>query len=156
LVHSTPSITLPYPFSSQPSFFNSFQYTSLYALPSHLMRFYWWSIILFSFHPSPSSIDWFHCYKHVLYLCLYMIMLVFVHMFICGSVFHIWEKTCSFCVSNTGLLHLTWCPPTASVYLQTTSFSGWVKLHCVYLPQFHDPFISCRARGLFPKFGYCE
>jgi hypothetical protein len=29
LVHYTPSIILPYPFISNPPFFNSFQYTSL-------------------------------------------------------------------------------------------------------------------------------
>jgi hypothetical protein len=27
---------------------------------------------------------------------------------------------------------------------------GWVKLHYVYIPHFLDPFISCRASGLFP------
>jgi hypothetical protein len=37
LVCSTPFITLLYSFTSQPPFFNSFQYTSLYTLPSHLM-----------------------------------------------------------------------------------------------------------------------
>jgi hypothetical protein len=37
LVHSTPSITLPYPFTSHPPFFNSFQYTSLYPVPSYIM-----------------------------------------------------------------------------------------------------------------------
>jgi hypothetical protein len=26
---------------------------------------------------------------------------------------------------------------------------GCIKLHCVYIPQFLDPFISCRASGLF-------
>jgi hypothetical protein len=29
----------------------------------------------FPFPPSPSSIEWFHCYKHVLHLGLYMISL---------------------------------------------------------------------------------
>jgi hypothetical protein len=38
-----------------------------------------------------------------------------------GSAFHIWEKTCGLCVSESGLLHLTGCPPIASIYLQTTS-----------------------------------
>jgi hypothetical protein len=37
LVCSTPSITLSYTFTSCPPFFNSFQYSSLYPLPSHLM-----------------------------------------------------------------------------------------------------------------------
>jgi hypothetical protein len=33
---------------------------------------------------SPSSIEYFHYYKHALYLSLYMIVLVFVYMFIFG------------------------------------------------------------------------
>jgi hypothetical protein len=28
---------------------------------------------------------------------------------------------------------------------------GWVILHCVYIQNFLDPLISCRAPGLFPK-----
>jgi hypothetical protein len=43
----------------------------------------------FPFPLSLSSIEQFHCYKHVLHLSLYMIMLVFVYMFIFGSIFHI-------------------------------------------------------------------
>jgi hypothetical protein len=43
----------------------------------------------FPFLLSPSSTEWFHCYKHVLHLSLYMIMLVFVYMFIFGSTFPI-------------------------------------------------------------------
>jgi hypothetical protein len=51
LVHLTPSITLPYPFTSHIQFFKSFQYTSLYLLPSHLMLCD--IIILFSFSSFP-------------------------------------------------------------------------------------------------------
>jgi hypothetical protein len=32
----------------------------------------------------------------------------------------------------------------------------WVKLHCVYIPHFLDPFISYMAPGLFLKHSYCE
>jgi hypothetical protein len=49
-----------------------------------------------------------------------------------GSIFHLWEKKCCLCLSEPGLLHLTWYPPTASTYFPTIchySF-GWVKLHC--------------------------
>jgi hypothetical protein len=74
----------------------------------------------FPFPPSPNSIEQFHYYKHVLHLSLYMIMLVFVYMFIFGFIFHIWEKTCSLCLSEPDLLHLTWCPPIASIHFQTT------------------------------------
>jgi hypothetical protein len=37
----------------------------------------------------PKTIQQFHCYKRVLHLHLSMIMLVFVNMFIFGSIFHI-------------------------------------------------------------------
>jgi hypothetical protein len=109
LIHSTPSITLPYPFTFYSPFFSSFQYTSLNPLPSHLMLY---TITdaqssSFAFPLSSSSIEYFHCYKHVLHLSLCMVMLVFVYMFIFGSIFHIWEKTRGFCFSNPGLLHLT-------------------------------------------------
>jgi hypothetical protein len=58
----------------------------------------------------------------------FVYMLVFVHMFFFGSIFHIWEKTCHFCVSDPGLLHLTWCPPIASIYLQTKChYSLWMS-----------------------------
>jgi hypothetical protein len=100
LVHSFPSITLPYPFTSQPPFFNSFQDTFLYPLPSHLMLCNKAQSFSFPFPLSPSSTKKFHCYKHVLHLSLYMIKLVFVYMFIFGSIFYIWEKICIFCVSD--------------------------------------------------------
>jgi hypothetical protein len=29
----------------------------------------------------------------------------------------------------------------------------WIILHCVYIPHFLDPFIICRAPGLFLKLG---
>jgi hypothetical protein len=66
---------------------------------------------------------------------LYMIMLVFVYMFFFGSIFHVWKKTCRFCVSNHGWLHLTWCPPIAPIYLQTTFHcSLWLSNSplCIY------------------------
>jgi hypothetical protein len=43
----------------------------------------------FTFPLSPSSIEEFCCYKHVLHLSLYVIVLVFVSVFIFGSIFHI-------------------------------------------------------------------
>jgi hypothetical protein len=42
----------------------------------------YFDIFLFSFPSFPSSIEQFHCYKHVLYINLHIIMFVFVHMFI--------------------------------------------------------------------------
>jgi hypothetical protein len=114
---STPSIVLLCPFTSHPPFATAFNNASLYPLPSHLMLYCRTDALSFSFL---SSMESFHCSKHVLHMGLYMIMLIFVYMFIFGSIFHIWEKTCGLCVSEPGLLHLTWCPPIPSIYLQTT------------------------------------
>jgi hypothetical protein len=99
----------------------SFQYIPLFPLP--LQMFY--NIIdalsfSFPFPPSPSSIEWFHYYTHVLHMGLYMIMFSFCVYLSLGSIFHIWEKTCGLCLSEPGLLHLTWYPWIASIYLQTT------------------------------------
>jgi hypothetical protein len=113
-----------------PPIFNSFQYTSPYLLPSHLMLHYWCSIIHFSFPSFPK----FHCYKYVLHLSLYMITCVFVNVFIFRSILHIWEKTCSLSIFEPGLLYITWCPPISSIYLQTTSHFLWLSntLLCIY------------------------
>jgi hypothetical protein len=67
---------------------------------------------------------------YLLFICIYILSL-------CGSIFHIWEKICSLGLglSEPGLLHLTWCPPVASVNLQTRWCHfpyWWVKLNCVY------------------------
>jgi hypothetical protein len=62
-----------------------------------------------------------------------------------------WEKTCGLCLSDPGLLNLTWCPPSASIYLQTTWFhsSLWLSRTSfyiyIYAPHFLNPFISFRA-----------
>jgi hypothetical protein len=53
-----------------------------------------------------------------------------------GYAFHIWEKACGLCVFDPGLLHLTWCSPIASIYLQSTCHhSLWLSNTtplCVY------------------------
>jgi hypothetical protein len=48
-------------------------------------------------------------FRYIAYICIV-------------SISHIWEKTCDFYLSDPGLIHLTWCPPIASIYLQTTWF----------------------------------
>jgi hypothetical protein len=106
-------------------FFKAFK-THPYILNLHICDITDALSFSFPFPHSLSSIE--HCYKHVLHLSLYMIMLAFVYTFIFGSIFHIWERTCSFSVSDPGLLHLTWCPPVASIYLQTTChYSVWLS-----------------------------
>jgi hypothetical protein len=137
LVYSTLSITLPYTFTSHPLFFNSFQYTSLYTLSTHLMLCNITDALSFSF-PFPfflSSTEYFHYYKRVLHMSLYMIMLVFVYMFIFGSIFYVWEKTSGFCVSDPGLVHITQCPLIVCIYLQDTChYTLWLSNTplCIY------------------------
>jgi hypothetical protein len=46
-----------------------------------------------------------------------------------------YERKRGFCVSESGLLHLPWCPPIASIYLQTAChYSLWLSniLLCIY------------------------
>jgi hypothetical protein len=51
---------------------------------------------------------------------LYIWVCIWSCLFLCiclslGFIFHIWEKTCNLCLSEPGLLHLTWCPRRISV-----------------------------------------
>jgi hypothetical protein len=98
------------------------------------MRYSWCSVILFSFPSFPefhSSIgtELFHCYKHVLHLSLYMIMLAFVCMFIfwiCLPCIREHMQPLSFWVCLPSLL--TWYPPIAFIYIQTPChYSLWLS-----------------------------
>jgi hypothetical protein len=105
----------------------------------------------FPFSLSSNSIK-FYCYKHVLYISLYMIMLVLCICLFFGSIFHIWEKKMWLLSFWTWLTSLNMSPPNASIYLQVTChYSLWLSATplCI-ISQFLDPFISCRAPGLFP------
>jgi hypothetical protein len=118
LVHSTPSIALPYPFPSTPHFSTFFStYHHILYLHRCYVLCYCWCSFSFPFPPSLSSIEQFHYYKHVLHISLYMFL--FVYMFIFW-IFHIQEKACCLCLFESGLLHLTWCFPIAFIYFQTT------------------------------------
>jgi hypothetical protein len=120
-VHPLP--VSPFPFKLPPPIF---QQLSIHVIVSSTFTSYVVLLMLhhsFPFSLSPSSVESFHCYKHVLHLSLYMIMLVSVYMFIFGSIFHIWEKSCGLCLSEPGLLHLKWCPP-CFVFIFTSIFSS--------------------------------
>jgi hypothetical protein len=99
--------TLPYPFTSHPSFFNSYQYISLYPLPSHGMFYDITDSLSFPlpFPPSPSSIEKFHCYKHVyIWVCVWSCLFGGLCLSF-GSILHMWVKTCGICLSDPGLRH---------------------------------------------------
>jgi hypothetical protein len=102
-----------------------FQQLSIHTLISstftcYVLWYYWCSIILFSLPSFPEF------QRVVLHLSLYIIMLVLC---VCLSfVSTTYERKRGLCVSEPGLLHLTWCPPFASIYLQTTyHYSLWLS-----------------------------
>jgi hypothetical protein len=131
-----------------PLFFNSFQYIGLKPLPSQMLCF----IILLILYPSlfPSLLPQVPLSSSTITNMFYIWVCIWSRLFLCvyllvDSIFYV-------CLSMTGLLHLIWYISIVSIYLQTTCchYSLWVKLHCVYIPYFIDPFISYRASGLFP------
>jgi hypothetical protein len=142
------------PLLFHPSFstaFSTYPYI-LYLHRSYVSWYCWGSIILFSF-PSPE----FHSVVHIANMFyIYVYKWLCLVLCICssfGSIFQIWKKTCLYLL-EPGLLHLIQCTPTTSIYLQTTwcHFSLWLSKTplCVYISNFLNPFISCRASGLFP------
>jgi hypothetical protein len=59
------------------------------------------------------------CIRSCLFLCICLSF---------ESIFHAWEKTCVLCLSEPGLLHLTWCFPIISICLQITChYSLWLS-----------------------------
>jgi hypothetical protein len=121
LVCSASSTTLPYSFSPTPHFstaFNIYPYTSTFTDVMYYIHNNIADTLSFPF-PPPSSIKYFHYYRYVLtYTLLYDLFLHICLSF--WSTFYIWEKTGGLYLSELDLLHLTWCPPIASIYLQTT------------------------------------
>jgi hypothetical protein len=67
-----------------------------------------------------------------------------------GYIFLIWEKTCGYCPSEPGQLHLRWCSPVPFIYLWMTKFhsSLWLnKISCILITHFLNPFSSSGAYG---------
>jgi hypothetical protein len=145
---------LPYLFTSHHHVSTAFS-THPYILYLHrcyILQYYWCSILLFSFPSFPK----FHRVVPLLQICS---TYEFVYCHACFYVYvclldlsSMYEKTCGLCLSEPGLLHVTWYPPIAYISLQTIChYSLWLSNTplCIYT-MFHDPFISCRASGLFP------
>jgi hypothetical protein len=87
--------------------FNSFQYV-LCLYGCYVLWCYWSAIIHLSFPSFPMLHRVFPVLQtHSTYKVVYD-RVCFVYIFIFGSVFHIWEKTCSLWLSEPGLLHSTW------------------------------------------------
>jgi hypothetical protein len=74
-------------------------------------------------------------------------MLVFVYMFIFSSIFHVWEKTRGLFLSEPGLLHLTWCPPIAFIYLQNYMLSFLVAEEYSIVYMYHNFLIHSSVLG---------
>jgi hypothetical protein len=107
-------------------FFNTFQYKPLYSLCSQML----WFTILMLYHSSflslvpwniSTSTNMFYIWGYR-WSCLFLsICLLF------GSIFHIWEKTCSLCSSWAWLTSLNRCPTIAPIYFPTTChYSLWL------------------------------
>jgi hypothetical protein len=125
LVHSTPSITLPYPFISHPQFFNSFQCKSLCPLPLQLMLCDIIDALLFSFNfsfpmfkSSSSIISMFYIWRMIWssFLKVY-IFCVYLYLWICSHMrenmwllcFWAWLTSLSMMSSNCIPLPSTTC-----------------------------------------------
>jgi hypothetical protein len=127
LVHSTSSITLPYSFISHTPFKQIS--THILPLPSQMLCF---MILLMLYHSLFLSVSaWVPQSRSTITNIVYIWVCVGSCLLLCiclwfGSIFHLWEKTCGFCPSEPSLLHLTWCPPVAFIFLQTTChYSLW-------------------------------
>jgi hypothetical protein len=121
--------------TSHPHFSTAFGTYShfLYLNRCYILWYCWCFIILFSLPSFPK----FHRIVLVLQICstseFVCDHVCFVYMFIFGSIFCRWEKTCSLCLSEPGLLHLK-CPAVASIYLQTTwCHSLWLSKTPLYM-----------------------
>jgi hypothetical protein len=119
----------PYPVS-----LNSFHYVLLCFFLHRFNVFQYYSLSFSSSSPPPlvssNSLNIGNTFR--IYIHVYIIMLLFVF----GSIFCIWEKTCDLCLSEPALLHFTQCPPVLSTYLWPTKFhpSLWPNniLLCIY------------------------
>jgi hypothetical protein len=114
------------------------------------LQYYWYSTTLFYFPSFPK----FHRVVPLLLTCS-TFECVYDHSCVCVLVhllylpcmrenmqpLSFWAWLTSLHMMSSNCIHLP------SNYV-TISY-GWVKLHCVYIPQFLDPFISFRAPGLF-------
>jgi hypothetical protein len=121
-------LSLPHTFPPTPHY--STAYISLHHR-CNAFQYCWLSIILFPFRPPLISIQLSHYYKHVLQIHLYMTMFVLCICLSFGSIFHIWEKTCSLCLSE---LYFTY-HNVLQLHPFTFKLHGfihpydWIKLH---------------------------
>jgi hypothetical protein len=121
LVHSSLSITFPYLFPQHHLLFNSFHYICLYTLPSQMLCFM--TLLMFYHSLFLSLLPDFHRVVSLLqtyskWLCLWSCLFLYFCLSF-ASIFYVWEKTCSICLSDSVLLHLIGCLPFVSIDLQT-------------------------------------
>jgi hypothetical protein len=88
------------PFSPFPVLLNSLQCISLCFIPTHYyslpILFLFSSSLVSSIYPTFGDLICIYICYSIMYICIYMIMLIFVF----GSIFHIWEKTCDCSLSE--------------------------------------------------------
>jgi hypothetical protein len=85
----------PFPLPSHPHFQQLSVHILMSSTCTDVMLYDITDALSFSlpFPPSPSSIEKFHCYRHVPHLSLCVIMPVLCICLFFGPIFHVWEKT---------------------------------------------------------------
>jgi hypothetical protein len=149
----TPSITLPYPF---PPTHTVQEFSMCFVVSCSYTNAMYFNIILFlSFSSFPPSLVFSNSpnWKHVLYIFICNNACICIYIFL-PYMREMW--TLSFWTWLTLLKMMSSIP---SIYLLMTknhSSLAWIISHCICIPHFLGPLISCRASGLFIYFGYCE
>jgi hypothetical protein len=120
----------PLLFYLSPPIFNGFHYISLYPLPTRMSFFillmFYHSFFLSLLSESSSTIT----NMFYIWVCIWSCLILCICLSF-NSVFHVWEKTCSLCIAEPGLLHLTWYSPLTFQPHVILSY-GWIKLLCIY------------------------
>jgi hypothetical protein len=106
----------------------------------------------FPFSPSPSSIEYFHSYWHVLHLGLYMIMFVFVYIFIIWTYLpHIrenmqllsfWVWLTSLNMMSSNYIHLLSNQCHYSLWLSKTLFYMYIYIYIYHISLIHSSVIG--------------
>jgi hypothetical protein len=115
---------LPPPFSTA---FNTHPYILyLHILCFMILLMHYHSLFLSLFPQDPQS-------SSTIVNMVYVWVCIWSFLFLCiclsfGTIFH---KTCGLCVSEPGLLHLTWCPPTATNNI-IVIYSWVITSLCIY------------------------
>jgi hypothetical protein len=118
--HFIPLCYSALPLPSCPPLFSSFQYLSLCPLPAQMWNISTLLAIVLSSFPSSPEFNSVVLPLNTCSACGWVddsvCFCVYVYLLDLSSTY---EKKHGFCLSESGLLHLTWWPPIPSIYFQT-------------------------------------